>query len=125
SRIRTGVWSRRPDSDRRPAVYKTAALPAELRRRAHRLYERLASVEEGGVCLRGGDGRMRRLQGVDRHLVDGDVVAQKRSDERIPARVPPRDQIVRSRRHPSGNRKIAFRVRGGLIDVSALIVVGV
>src|ERR1700693_3699166 len=33
------IWSRRPDSDRRPAVYKTAALPAELRRRAPRLYE--------------------------------------------------------------------------------------
>src|SRR5439155_4109136 len=47
SRNRTEIWSRRPDSDRRPAVYKTAALPAELRRRAHRLYEGLASSEEG------------------------------------------------------------------------------
>src|SRR5438552_11508484 len=43
------IWSRRPDSNRRPAVYKTAALPAELRRRAHRLYEGLASAEEGAV----------------------------------------------------------------------------
>src|SRR5437588_7437578 len=33
------IVSRRPDSNRRPAVYKTAALPAELRRRAPRLYE--------------------------------------------------------------------------------------
>src|SRR5260370_30631652 len=38
SRTTTEIWSRRPDSDRRPAVYKTAALPAELRRRAPRLY---------------------------------------------------------------------------------------
>src|SRR6184192_1923518 len=44
-----GIWSRRPDSNRRPAVYKTAALPAELRRRAHRLYEGLASEEAGFV----------------------------------------------------------------------------
>src|SRR5207302_11381216 len=42
------LWRRRPDSNRRPAVYKTAALPAELRRRAHRLYEGLC-FQRGGV----------------------------------------------------------------------------
>jgi hypothetical protein len=34
---RTGFyWSRRPDSNRRPAIYETAALPTELRRRGRR-----------------------------------------------------------------------------------------
>src|SRR5438128_2438229 len=49
SRIRTIRDSPHPDLNRRPSPYQTAALPAELRRRAHRLYEGLAFAEEGAV----------------------------------------------------------------------------
>jgi hypothetical protein len=58
------IWSRRSDSNRRPAVYKTAALPAELRRRARRLYEGQGPHPAPTPTLRpSGGGRVREGEG--------------------------------------------------------------
>ncbi len=52
-------WSRRGDSNPRPATYEAAALPAELRRREPRFYRPLfgGAADSGGLLASAGVGR--------------------------------------------------------------------
>src|SRR5207253_10145203 len=74
-RISNLSWSRQSDSNRRPADYKSAALPTELCRRSHTKAELVncsrvrPTSESAPVCRqREHGGRLGRRRTLDRHI---------------------------------------------------------
>ncbi len=110
-------WSQRPDSNRRPAVYKTAALPTELRWRPH-WYSRPSRA-------RAQDRPTRRPEGADRRkpALRGQARPRRREGRRVTAGSPqcaylraprpwPPCRLLRRRDCPhASNRRLGGRGR--------------